>query len=112
MCVCVFVCTRAHTQMLSHVQLFETPWTVAYQAPLSREFSRQEDWSRLPFPTPGDLPDPGIEPKSLAFFALAGKFCITEQLGKPTKDPPSDDLLKGPVSKHDQIGGLGFNVWI
>ena len=62
MCVCVCV----HTQMLSHAQLFETPWTVAYQAPLSREFSRQEYWSRLPFPTPGDLPDPGIEPKSLA----------------------------------------------
>ena len=41
-----------------------TPWTVAHQAPLSMEFSRQEDWSELPFPSPGDLPDPGIEPKS------------------------------------------------
>ena len=38
-----------------------TPWTVAYQAPQSMEFSRQEDWSELPFPSPGDLPDPGIE---------------------------------------------------
>ena len=49
---------------LSHVQLFATPWTVAYQAPLSMEFSRQEYWSGLPFPSPGDLPDPGIEPGS------------------------------------------------
>ena len=47
---------------LSHVQLFATPWTVAYQAPLSMGFSRQECWSGLPFPSPGDLPNPGIEP--------------------------------------------------
>ena len=46
---------------LSHVRLFATPWTVAYQAPLSMRFSRQEYWSGLPFPSPGDLPDPGIE---------------------------------------------------
>ena len=44
-----------------------TPWTVAHQAPLSMGFSRQEDWSGLPFPSPGDLPDPGIEPWSSAF---------------------------------------------
>ena len=49
---------------LSCVQLFVTPWTVAHQAPLSMEFSRQEYWSGLPFPPPGDLPDPGIEPRS------------------------------------------------
>ena len=49
-------------KLLSGVQLFVTPWTVAYQAPPSVEFSRQEYWSRLPFPSPGDLPDPGIEP--------------------------------------------------
>ena len=47
---------------LSRVQLFETPWTVAYQAPPSMGFSRQEYWSGLPFPSPGDLPDPGIKP--------------------------------------------------
>ena len=45
---------------LSRVQLFETPWTVAYQASLSMGFSRQEYWNGLPFPSPGDLPDPGI----------------------------------------------------
>ena len=46
------------------MQLFATPWTVAFQAPLSMEFSRQEYWSGLPFPTPKDLPDPGIKPTS------------------------------------------------
>ena len=51
---------------LSRVQLFATPWTVAHQAPPSMGFSRQEYWSGLPFPSPGDLPDPRIEPRSLA----------------------------------------------
>ena len=49
--------------------LFETPWTVAHQAPLSMEFSRQEYWSGLPFPSPADLPDAGIEPRSPALWA-------------------------------------------
>ena len=51
-------------KLLSRVQLFAIPWTVTYQAPPSMEFSRQEYWSGLPFPSPGDLPDPGIEPES------------------------------------------------
>ena len=54
---------------LSRVQLFATPWTVAHQAPLSMGFSRQEYWSGLPFPSRGDLPDPGIEPGSPALQA-------------------------------------------
>ena len=54
---------------LSRVQLFATPWTVAYQAPPSMGFSRQECWSGLPFPSPGDLPDPGMEPGSPALQA-------------------------------------------
>ena len=62
-------------QFLSHIWLFATPWTVAHQAPLSMGFTRQEYWSRLPFPPPGDLPDPGIEPRSPA---LAGGFFTTE----------------------------------
>ena len=49
---------------LSHVRLFVTPWTIAHQAPPSMGSSRQEYWSGLPFPSPGDLPDPGIEPRS------------------------------------------------
>ena len=56
---------------LSHVRLFATPWTVAYQVPPSIEFSRQEYWSGLPFPSPGDFPDPGIEPGSPALQADA-----------------------------------------
>ena len=51
-------------KLLSHVRLFAVPWTVAYQAPPSMEFSRPECWTRLPFPSPGDLPDPGIKPRS------------------------------------------------
>ena len=56
---------------LSRVRLFETPWTVAYQAPPSMEFSRQEYWSGQPFPSPRDLPNPGIEPGSPALQADA-----------------------------------------
>ena len=52
--------------LLSRVRLFATPWTVAHQAPSSMECTRQEYWSGLPFPSPGDLPDPGIEPRSPA----------------------------------------------
>ena len=58
----------------------ETPWIVASQAALSMEFSRQEYWSGLPFPSPGNLPDPGIE---LVSPALAGGFFTTEPPGKP-----------------------------
>ena len=58
-------------QLLSRVRLFVTPWTVAYQAPPSMGFSKQECWSGLPFPSPGDLPDPGIEPGSPALLADA-----------------------------------------
>ena len=63
--------------------LFVAPWTVAYQAPLSVEFSRQEYWSALPFPTPGNLPNPEIKPTYLESPALAGGFFTTEQSGKP-----------------------------
>ena len=64
-------------KLLSRVRLPATPWTVAHQAPLSMGFSRQEYWSGLPRPPPWDLPDPGIEPLSLASPALAGMFLIT-----------------------------------
>ena len=56
-------------QFFSRVQIFATPWAVARQAPLSMGFSRQEYWSGLPFPSPGDLPDPGIEPWSPTLLA-------------------------------------------
>ena len=66
--------------MVSCVRVFMTPWTVAHQAPLSTEFSRQEYWSQLPFPPPGDFPDPGIEPESPMSPALAGGFFTTESI--------------------------------
>ena len=61
----------------SRVQLCETPWTVAHQAPLSMGFSRQEHWSGLPCPAPGDLLDPEIEPMTLMPPALSGRFFTT-----------------------------------
>ena len=64
----------------SHVQLFVTPWTVACQAPPSMGFSRQAYWSGLPFPTPGDLPNPGIETETPA---MAGRFFTTEPPEQP-----------------------------
>ena len=67
--------------MPSHVQLFETPWTVAHQAHLSMEFSRQEYWNGLPFPSPLDLLDPRIKPTSLVSHALAGGFLTTTLSG-------------------------------
>ena len=67
-------------KLLSRVRLFETPWTVAYQASLSMGFSRQEYWSGLPFPSPGDLPDPGIE---RGFPTLEADALTSEPPGKP-----------------------------
>ena len=64
----ISVCMCA--QLLSRVQLFEIPWTESCQPPLSLEFSRQEYWSEWPFPSPGDLPDPGIEPMSWPYFHM------------------------------------------
>ena len=57
--------------VLSRVRLFATPWAIAHQAPLSMGFSKQEYWSGLPCPPPGDLPDPGIEPTSVLPPALS-----------------------------------------
>ena len=70
---------KVKVQSLSHVQLFATQWTVAYQASPSMGFSRQEYWSGLPFPSPGDLPDPGIEPR---FPALEADALTSEPPGK------------------------------
>ena len=84
------------------------PWTVACQAPLSMEFSRQEYWTGLPFTTSGDVPDTGIEPASLASPALAGRFftsCTTwEAPGSFWTAGPKDDLC------HFQCQSLGWTV--
>ena len=71
---------KVKVKSLSRVQLFVTPWTVAYQAPPSMGFSRQEYWSGLPFPSPGDLPDTEIEPRSPTFQA---DTLTSERPGKP-----------------------------
>ena len=72
--------------VLSHVRLFVTPWTLAHQAPLSMEFSRQEYWSGLLNPPPGDLPGPGIKATCPVSLALAGGFFTTV--------PPSSALTE------------------
>ena len=77
---------------------FVTPWTVACQAPLSMGFPRQEYCSRLPFPSPGDLSDPGIEPTSSTW---AGGFFTSEPRGKPTKTEVEGNF------KTIQISSLG-----
>ena len=71
-------------QLLSHVRLFVTPWIAAHQAPLSLGFLRQEYWGGLPFPSAGDLPDPGVRPISPASPALAGRVFTPE----PPERPP------------------------
>ena len=78
---------QVKVKLLSHVRLFATSWTVAYQAPQSMGFSRQEFWSGLPFPSPRDLPNPGIEPGSptLQVDALP-----SEPPGKPNMDATRD----------------------
>ena len=76
-----------HECVLSHfscVRIFVTPWAVARQALLSMGFSRQEHWSGLPPPSPGDLPDPGSQPTSSTSPALAGGFCTAEPHGRPS----------------------------
>ena len=107
MCVCVctnFIC----------VQLFATLWTIVGQAPLSTGFSRQEYWSGLPCPSPGDLPDPGIEPTPLASPAPAGGFfttSATRQWGLnpitsvPTRNGKGEDTQRRPC-EDGEMGAM------
>ena len=88
------VCVLTH---FSHVQLCATPWTVARQAPLSMGFSRREYWSGLPFPPPGDLPDPGIKPRSLTSPALAGVSSTTSAPWEALKMSPFLFLRRSPA---------------
>ena len=102
LCVCVCVCVCVHARMcvhvLSRVQLFAAPWTAVRQAPLSMKFSRREHWSGLPLPPPGDLPKPGIEPKSLVSSTLAGRFftsCALQPIRVSSVAPRKHDALTG-----------------
>ena len=78
----IFKVSECMLGWFSRFQLFVTLWGIAHQAPLSMGFSRQEYWSGLPCPPPGDLPGPGIEPTSLLPPALAGGFFTTSTTGK------------------------------
>ena len=81
---------------LSRVQLLATSWTIAYQAPPSLGFSRQEYWSGLPFPSPGDLPNPGIEPRS-----------PVSQADAVPPEPPGKLIIKTEYKKKNSICGVG-----
>ena len=95
-CLHILACiseSEVKVKSLSCVRLFVTPWTVAYQAPLSMGFSRQEYWSGLPFPSPGHLPNPGIKP------------------GSPTLE--ADTLTSEPPGKPKQMLSLGiYNIFV
>ena len=97
---------KVKVKSLSHVQLFEIPWTVAYQAPMSMGSSRQEYWSGLPFPSPGDLPNPGIEPRSPALQADAlpsepqGKS-IRQERG--LRNHTSVSIIQNPLIVQDLV---------
>ena len=79
---CFKIFVHMCAQSPSYVHIFVTPWTVASQTPLSMEFSRQEYWRGLPFPTPGDLSNSEIEPASFALPTLADIFLTTAPSGK------------------------------
>ena len=91
MCVCA--------QSLNRVWLFVTLWTLAHQAPLSMRFSRQEYWSGLPFPSPGDLLGSGIEPKSYV-SCVEDRFFTAESLGKPPGTAKSQSVVSDSVQPH------------
>ena len=84
--------TKSTVKLLSRVRLFAIPWTVAYPAPPSMEFSRQEYWSGLPFPSPGDLPNPAIEPRSPTLQADAFTVWATREASKGKMDPCSSSM--------------------
>ena len=95
----------SEVKSLSRVRLFATPWTVAYQVPPSMGFSRQEYWSGLPFPSPGDLPNPGTEPRSPALKADA---LPSEPPGKRAKEMPG--LLGAPQGREVTAAGAASPV--
>ena len=96
---------------LSHTRLSETPWTVAHQAPPSTGFPRQEYWSGLPFPTPGDLPTPGIEPRTPTLQAQADSLPAEPQR-KPKAYPFSRrSSWPGNQTRVSCIGSRFFTNW-
>ena len=116
--VCIYHCKKRDclwilkVKSLRRVQLFATPWTVAYEAPLSMGFSRQECWSELPFPSPGDLPNPGIKPGSPALRVDA---LPSEPPGKPYTRKSQDKLklYRGRFwgKEANNLAKSCFNPW-
>ena len=93
--VCAWVCVCTHVCVLSNVQLCANLWTVAHQAPVSIQYFRQEYWSGLPFPPPGDFPIPGIEPASLVSATLLGDSLLLSHRGSPIKQVVLASFYKG-----------------
>ena len=102
--ICEISCRNTYFHQVLHAYskltyscLCVTPWTVARQAPLSVTFSRQEYWSGLPCPPPGDLPDPGVEPASLMSFALVGRVFTAGGCYCQWSTPEDTEVLRGEV---------------
>ena len=91
---------------LSRVQLFVTPRTVAYQAPPSMGFSRQKYWNGVSFPSPGDLPDPGIEPGSPTLWAV---YCLSHHRIQ-ARAPELDSLICNLVKISHEVSQWGENI--
>ena len=103
-----FLCSLLRASMLSHVQLFATPWAEAHLDSLSMEFSRQEHWSGLPFPPPGDLSDPGMEPMSPMSPALHSESLPLSHLGSPYPSlPPSIPFQVLVLQNERAVASIG-----
>ena len=105
----IYALNISEVKLLSRVQLFVTPWTVAYQSPQSMEFSRQEYWSGLPFPSLGDLPNPGIEPRSPTLQADTLPSEPPRNIGAPQYIRQTLADIKGQVDSNTIIVG-NFNT--
>ena len=98
----------SESKNVSHIQLFATPWTVACQAPLSMEFSRQLYWSGLPFTSPGVLPQPGIEPRSPAWQADFFFFLPSEPPGSYPAAAAAAKSLQSCLTLCDPVDGSPY----
>ena len=102
----IYLCIIWKWKLLSCVRLFTTPWTIAYQAPLSMEFSRPKYWNRWPFPSPGDLANPGIEPKSPT---LQADSLSSEPPEKPIQKPKTYCMLTSLFIVSPEVPDYSFS---
>ena len=103
---------RSCAQLLSHVQLLITPWTVACQAPLSVGLPRREYWSELPFPPPGDLLDPGTEPTSPALATDSLPLNLRESMHTWAHEQPHADLCACLSYHFSGISAWEYSFWV